>query len=63
MKGGPLKYLKSELTVEMLVSLNINTEEKIMVVKSALKTKGKMAGFVFSFAHKPQLYSISEIVL
>lgn len=63
MKGGPLKYLKSELTVEMLVSLNINTEEKKIVVKSALKTKGNVAGFVFSFAHKPQLNSVSEIVL
>ncbi len=62
MKGGPLKYLKLKLTVEMLASLNVNTEEKIMIVKSAPKTKGKVPGFAFSLAHRLQLYSASEIV-
>lgn len=46
----------------MLVSLNANAEEKIVAAKGALKTKGKTPGFVFSLAHKLQLYSVSEIV-
>ncbi len=46
----------------MLASLNVNTEEKIMIVKSAPKTKGKVPGFAFSLAHRLQLYSVSEIV-